>query len=201
MGIVILRFRDWPLLFLLPGRCCAGVKLNSMLHQVSWPQFLVAALGLSLVWYAALFLFFFRGRKGCRVSGKKRLDFLSAALLPQDREQAAGDLPEADLVGRPRWPEGMSRIGSHELLFGGSETGEALDKGTQLGVIPDLLRELQDIFRALETEQGSKQDFFEWFGLVRARFPGLNGTPAIHAYIREHVLFPLSDAELDALWD
>lgn len=196
-------------LFHHPGRCCPGVIQDAMLHQFTWQHFLIAALTLSLTWYVALFLLFYRGRLKERLSGKKLKEVAGPRVVPFMRAEAltdSGELPETGLMGKPKMPEGMSRVGMHQVLFAarnGPEVPEAMDRGRQLGLVPDVLEELKDIFGVLEAEQGTKQDFLQLFALVKARFPGIAGTPeekALNGFIRQHVLFPVSDAELDALW-
>jgi len=71
-------------------------------------------------------------------------------------------------------------------------------------VVPDVLEELKSIFYILETRQGTKADFISLFGLVSAKYPNIKGTAnqqALNDYIRENVLFPMSDEELDSLWN
>jgi hypothetical protein len=181
-----------------------------MLHQFSWQYFLIAALALSLVWYAALFLFFYRGRIKGNSSGKKVKDYIDPREVPFVRSEDAGLAEEAEsleteLMGKPKLPAGMARVGMHQVLFAGRnpEVTEWVDQGRQLGLVPDVIEELKDIFGVLEQEQGTKEDFMELFGLVKVKFPGVAGTPeekALNGFIRENVLFPISDAELDALW-
>jgi len=204
MGIVNRAAEMGALLLSLTGAMLPGVKHQSMLHQVSWQQFLTAAFVLSLVWYAALFLFFYRGRKKSEDSGKMRSLFPGGRKIPVVREEEVSALAaEEGLMGKPRLPEGMARVGSHELLFA-DQAVEGNDKVRRLGLIPDVIEELKEIFRVLEAEQGTKQDFMELFALLKMKFPGIKHTPeekTINAYIRENALFPLSDAELEALWD
>jgi len=179
-----------------------------MLHQFSWQHFLIAALVLSLIWYVALFLLFYRGRLKGRSSGKRVKDFADAGEVPfqrSGRPKESAEALEAELMGQPKMPEGMSRVGMHQVLFAGRnpEVTSLVDQGRQLGLVPDILEELKEIFSVLEAEQGTKQDFLELFALVKAKFPGIGGTPeekALNGFIRENVLFPISDAELDALW-
>jgi len=195
--------------FRYPGRWCTGLKQIFMFHQFTWQQFLVAALILSLIWYAALFLLFYRGRLKEKLSGKKGGDRLGAreVSFPGAEEEGfeMAESAETDLMGKPELPEGMARVGMHQVLFAGrnSEVSDWVDEGRRLGLVPDVIEELKDIFRVLEQERGTKQDFFELFAVVREKYPGIAGTAeekALNNYIRENVLFPVSDAELDALW-
>jgi len=208
--LVNVAVRSGALLLSLSGGDGAnGLKQIFMFHQFTWQQFLVTALILSFIWYAALFLFFFRGRLKERLSGKKesdRSDEREAAFMragEEDFEEAEN--PEESLMGKPELPEGMSRVGMHQVLFAGRnpEVRDWVDEGRRLGLVPDVIEELKEIFRVLEQERGTKQDFFELFAVVKEKYPGIAGTgeeKALNNYIRENVLFPVSDAELDALW-
>jgi len=190
------------------GRCCTGVKQIFMFHQFTWQQFLVAALILSLIWYAALFLLFYRGRLKERLSGKKSSDRLGVREVPfpgaEEAEFQEAESTEESLMGKPELPEGMARVGMHQTLFAerNPEVTNWMDEGRRLGLVPDVIEELKGIFQVLEQEQGTKQDFFELFAVVKGKYPGIYGTSeekALNNYIRENVLFPVSDAELDAL--
>jgi hypothetical protein len=73
----------------------------------------------------------------------------------------------------------------------------------QQGLVPDVLEELKSIFQILETEHGTKEDFISLFHLVSSKYPGIKGTSSqevLNEHVRENVLFPISDKELDSLW-
>jgi hypothetical protein len=113
---------------------------------------------------------------------------------------------EENLIGKPVMPEGMSRLSMSQFGFAPNvkETEiEDDDRETQLGLIPDVLEELKSIFHILETEHGSKEDFISLFGLVSSKYPKIRKTSnqqALNDYIRENLVFKISNEELDSLW-
>jgi hypothetical protein len=55
----------------------------------------------------------------------------------------------------------------------------------------------------LSEKDGDKADFFSMMELVVAKFPSVRSHPlrgSLSGYIREHVPFYLSEAELEDLW-
>jgi hypothetical protein len=189
-----------------------------MLQHFTWQQFLVAALILSLIWYAAVLLVFYRQELNDFLSGSRR-PLNRPEPLPHvwEEEFEGGPLHgEDNLMGKPAMPEGMSRLSFAQFGFaptvektGGTleavpgEAGKNEGPDTKLGLIPDVLEELKRIFHVLERDKGSKADFISLFGLVSAKYPKIKGSAnqqALNAYIRENVLFPISDEELDGLW-
>jgi hypothetical protein len=179
-----------------------------MLHYFTWQAFLVAALILTLLWYAVVILLFYR---------KELNDFLSGNHPPAAKpeplthawDEDFEDDPLADeetLMGKPVMPEGMSRLSMAQFGFAPNVkeiTIEDDDKGTRLGLVPDVLEELKSIFHILEKENGNKEDFISLFGLVSTKYPKIRNTPnqqAINDYIRENLPFKISDEELDNLW-
>lgn len=173
-----------------------------MLAQFTWQQFLVAAMVLSLVWYLGVILVFYRRdvsnflSKGVKQSQPERLQ--------REWEEELEDEPEEEnLMGSVREPEGLSTVAMEELRFAPKTDSSDAERGTQLGVIPDVLEELKGIFSILQKEGGTKEDFISVFALISAKYPAIKGTPsqqALNEHIRENVLFPISDAELDQLW-
>ncbi|MCR8560448.1 hypothetical protein KXD93_22530 [Mucilaginibacter sp. BJC16-A38] len=182
---------------------------NLMFQHLTWQQFLVAASVLSLVWYGALALFY---RKQVREVWRGMVK-RSAPLLPARKPVGTAEIStgepegqEAELMGKPAMPAGMSRVSMN--LFGfadplGADEDAEERRQRQRGLIPDVIQELKNIFHVLETEQGGKAEFTALFGLVSMKYPQIRGTADqgyLNGYIRDHVLFPISDAELDALW-
>jgi len=119
-------------------------------------------------------------------------------------------------MGKSVLPEGMTRLSMAQFGFaprvskvqedekedfGNDYTNEGRQR--QQSVVPDVLEELKSIFHIQETQQGTKKDFISLFGLVSAKYPDIKGTAnerALNEYIRENVLFPISDKELEQLW-
>lgn len=197
-----------------------------MLQHFTWQQFLVAALILSLIWYGAIILLFYRKQVKEFLSGKPKPDRPAEPLAHAWDEDWDEEFSteEEDLMGKPALPEGMSRLSMAQFGFAppaGDEEehqqsdgknrnehfeNENTDEGRQRqqSVVPDVLEELKSIFHILETEQGNKQDFISLFGLVSSKYPDIKGTSsqqALNDFIRDNLLFPISDEELDNLWN
>ena len=178
-----------------------------ILQHFSWQQFLVAALVLSLIWYVALVLALYREQLTDYLNGRRRPAATPEPLRHDwDEELAEEPFAEESLMGKSALPEGMSRVSMSEFGFAPVVKAPTTDEGreTKLGLIPDVLEELKSIFHILETEQGGKAEFSSLFSLVSRKYPQVRGTAnerAINEYIRENVLFPISDEELSALWN
>ena len=195
-----------------------------MLKHFTWQQFLVAALVLSTIWYTVIILLFYRHRVQDYLSGKNK-DNNTPEPLGHAWDEDFEDEPladENDLMGKSVLPEGMMRLSMAQFGFAPrisdteaeQEARESLDtaieqenadevREQQQSVVPDVLEELKSIFHILETQQGTKQDFISLFGLVSAKYTSIKGTAseqALNEYIRENVLFPISDEELGQLW-
>lgn len=184
-----------------------------MLQHFTWQQFLVAALVLSCIWYAVVILLFYRGKIQDYLNGKNRYSNPPEPLghvWDEDFEEEPLD-EEDELMGKSALPEGMSRLSMAQFGFAPKvqreDDFEQVDndehRERQQSIVPDVLEELKSIFHILETQQGTKADFISLFALVSAKYPGIKGTAneqALNYYIRENVLFPISDEELDNLW-
>lgn len=197
-----------------------------MLHQFTWQQFLVAALILSLIWYGAIILLFYRKRILEILSGKSRPTSPSEPLTHAWNEDFEDEplTDEENLMGKPALPEGMTRLSMAQFGFApnlskttveqesikNGEQDTAIenestddDRERQQSLVPDVLEELKSIFHILETEQGTKRDFISLFGLVSSKYPKIKGTSsqqALNDYIRENLSFSITDKELDNLW-
>jgi hypothetical protein len=179
-----------------------------MLHYFTWHAFLVAALILTLTWYAVIILLFYRKELNDFLSGNRPLAMQPEPLnhaWDEDSEEA----PLADeetLIGKPVMPEGMSRLSMSQFGFAPNFKETAIedeDKETALGLIPDVLEELKSIIHILDTEHGGKEDFISLFGLISSKYPKIRNTAnqqALNDYIRENLAFEISDEELDSLW-
>lgn len=174
-----------------------------MLAQFTWQQFLLAAMILSLIWYAGVMLVFYRNEFLGFFGGKSNRPLPER--LPRQRDNEVPVLEEEalhqqGLMGKSRLPEGMSTVAMGS--FGFSQTEE--QRETQVGLVPDVLQELKEIFSIIEKEDGSKKDFFNLMDMVREKFPGIASNPnipRINQYIREHAPFLLTAQELENLWD
>jgi len=214
-GIVKGWFGDWRLLF-RSGAMGLRVKENFMivLHPFSWQQFLVAALVLTLIWYALIGALYFRREIADLFSGRPRAVLGDARLgagLSSGLRVVAGEEEEPDsLLGAPRDPEGFASVPMHQFSFAGGSSSSVVqvleedEREAQLGLVPDLLEELKEIFYLLERNGGDRSDFEELFQPVAARFESVITTPsfaAVNAYILENVPFALSESELEAMWE
>lgn len=171
-----------------------------MLEQFTWQQFILAALILSLIWYAVVILLYYR-RDVTEFKPKRRQK--PSKRLPQPPEEPP---EEESLMGSVREPDGVTTTGMEELRFAPRD-GDIADpdahRDTQLGAVPDVLEELKRIFSILEREGGTKEDFISLFALVSSKYPQIKGTSsqkALNEHIRNNLLFPISDEELDSLW-
>jgi hypothetical protein len=179
-----------------------------MLKHFTWQQFLVAALVLSIIWYTVVILLFYRGKIQDYLNGKSK-DNKPPEPLGHAWDEELEDEPlndEDDLMGKSALPEGMSNLSVAQFGFAPRVSDKDLDESRQRqqSVVPDVLEELKSIFHILETQQGTKEDFISLFGLVSAKYPNIKGTSneqALNDHIRENVLFPISDEELDSLWN
>jgi hypothetical protein len=179
-----------------------------MLKHFTWQQFLIAALVLSIIWYTVIILLFYRQRIVDYLEGKQKMgsppEPLGHAWDEEFEDEPLSDQDE--LMGKSALPEGMTKLSMSQFGFAPRVGDEDLDESRerQQSVVPDVLEELKNIFHILETEQGTKQDFISLFGLVSAKYANIKGTPnqqALNDFIRENVLFPISDKELDNLWN
>jgi hypothetical protein len=207
----------YPIKNLASGNLCfcnpcrngaAGKKVKIMLKHFTWQQFLVAALVLSIIWYTVVILLFYRQKIQDHLKGKNKSDNppepLGHAWDDEFDDELLND--EDDLMGKSALPEGMSNLSMAQFGFAPRLNDEEQDESRQRqqSVVPDVLEELKSIFHILETQQGSKADFISLFGLVSGKYPNIRGTAnqqALNDYIRDNVLFPLSDKELDSLWN
>ncbi len=192
-----------------------------MLKQFTWQDFLLAAMVLSLIWYAVVGLFFYREEVSGLFGGGDGLGSLTDAERPfssrwggsaegagRDVSLGAGAAtapPEVatDLMGKPKLPEGMSALGASQVSFVGAGDAAA-DKMMQVGLVADVVQEIKEVFALLAKEDGSKSDFFLLAEGIRDSYPGIGSFPSlgkINAFIREHAPFHISDEELENLWD
>jgi len=180
-----------------------------MLQQFTWQQFLIAALILALIWYAAVLLLFYRKRLTNLASARRRnrKPVVQSSYDPRAERDPdyRDDVP--DLMGKPVLPDGVSEPGTDSFFFAdkGAEpsTDPHPDLDHRLGLVPDVVEELKTLFRIMETEGASKEDFISLFKLVSSKYPGIHGSAeqeSLNAYIRQNLSFDISQKELDKLW-
>jgi hypothetical protein len=112
-----------------------------------------------------------------------------------DEVESATDEAD-DLMGQPVLEHGVSILSDEEFGF--------VDKAKQLGMVPDLQRDIQDICKVLSEKDGSKEDFLAMFGVVRQAYPWVAKSTLLaelNVFIRESVPFHISAEELEDLWN
>lgn len=171
-----------------------------MLQHFTWQQFLIAALILSLVWYIAIILLFYRKSLSNFLRGKHNEE-ASIERLPHAWEKELEEEDSDDLMGKQVISEGLHTASMSDFSFTPKEDSA---KEQQVGLMADALQELKSIFNILQNEDGNKADFFSLLKLTKAKYPKIGSNPNIHyvnEYIRDHVPFLLTKEELEDLWD
>ncbi|MXV50422.1 hypothetical protein GS399_05505 [Pedobacter sp. HMF7647] len=178
-----------------------------MLREFSWQQFLVSAVVLSLLWYGGLIALYYRRElAGLLRSGRFLPDRPPLRLPERERsvalkkEGSAGTAAVPEVMGKPKLPDGVSRVSASDLCFV-SEEERRVD---QLGLVADVLEELKTIFRTISDRDGTKRDFIKSAGELSERYPGLASHPAIahiNGYVAAHAPFQLNAEELENLWN
>lgn len=175
-----------------------------MLQQFTWQQFLVATLVLTLIWYVAVILLFYR-KEFFGLLGRKKINNLDDR-LPHRWEKGVDDLDvaneeEPELMGASKLPVGMSLTTSDAFGFSGGVSDDS--KMEQVGMVPDVLQELKGVFAKLSQNDGNKRDFMDMMADVREKFPKIASSPnigRINEFIAQHAPFHLSAEELEDIW-
>ena len=171
-----------------------------MLQQFSWQQFLIAALVLSLVWYATVILLFYRKELKSFLDGRQKEEQKPEPLPHRWDEEKTDEENGETLMGKPQLPEGMTTVSMGGFGFVQSED----DRAHQIGLVPDVLKEVKSVFSIIAKEDGNKNDFLGLMRLVREKYPKIGSNPNIgyiNEFIADHAPFHLSSEELEDLWD
>jgi hypothetical protein len=170
-----------------------------MLHQITWQQYGVACFAFLLIWYAVVWLKYFR----------KPTDSFAHPPEPLAHRDFEDDEPD-DLLGKPAEEYGVSTVDSDDLNFGadaedGFEPEQAVPDETEelQGLVPDVLEEIKTVIQTVESGEGTKEDFISLFKLVSSKYPQIAESrhlEAINEWIIEHVPFELTEEELYQLW-
>jgi len=169
-----------------------------MLHQITWQQYTVFVLAFLLVWYAVVWLKYFRKSANDSVQPNEHLEH-------RDFED---DEPE-DLLGKSAEEYGVSTVDSDELNFAPDEDAfepetTSVDETEELqGLVPDVLEEIKTVIQTVESGEGTKEDFISLFKLVSSKYPQIADSrhlEAINEWIIENVPFELTEEELYQLW-
>jgi hypothetical protein len=171
-----------------------------MLHQFTWQQFLIAALILTLIWYLAIILLYYRHSVARFLSGNRKPEQPERIRKEWEEELEDENEEVENMMGKPAEPEGASSLPMDSIRF----AAKASEKEEELGLVPDVLEELKTIFNILAKENGDKADFFSLLQLVKVKFPGIGSSSniqSINQHIQDYVPFQLSEEEMQSLWD
>jgi hypothetical protein len=122
-----------------------------LLQSFTWQTFLIAALILSVVWFIAIGLFYYRSQIAGFLSGKRSRSFEP---LPHGWAHQVDELAP-DLVGKQKEEHGVSVLEADEFSFvPAASAGLALDP---LGELADVQQEIKSICRILEKKTAAKR--------------------------------------------
>lgn len=165
---------------------------------------------LSVLWYTGLFLTVYRKDAISFFNGSA---FHGSASLRTATDH--GDVEnfrenteiEKELMGKSALPEGLEMVSTSALSFSTVDSSVYLEENSradQLGLIPDVLQELKEVFQVLAKEDGTKKDFISLLGLITEKYGMIGSHPnisKINEFIREQAPFAISNEELENLWD
>ena len=174
-------------------------KAKVMLQQFTWPEFLIAALLLTIVWYLGVIAIFYQSELIAFLSGRKDGKAKQETLSHTWEADPEFTEESSALVGVSRLPGGMSTVSMNGFGFSRSEDA----KEDQVGLVPDVLEEVKSAFKLLSKEDGNKKDFLRLMRLVSERYPKIGSNPNIgyiNEFIADHAPFHLSAEELENLW-
>lgn len=176
-----------------------------MLQQFSWTTFLIFFAVLSALWYLALLLTVFRKDAIAFLSGSAADPSIISVGDTESEKQA--DPAEQEIMGKSKMPEGLEVVSMGALSFSVGDHSAYNDedlKSEQLGLVPDVIQELKEIFGILEKEDGTKQDFFSLAAMISEKYGRIGSNPnigKINEFIRDHAPFAVTLEELEYLWD
>lgn len=176
------------------------------LQEFTWQQFLVAAMVLSALWVLGVWLVCWRPLSAGGVK--------AGEALPHSWQDEVDEFNTVDdgLMGKPAQEHGVSVLEADEFSFAPVEEPGEREKRYEpgkrgvealLGELADAQEEIKGIARIMEKEDGSKEDFFAMFELIKDKYPGLSSSELLgelNDFISEQVPFFLSEQELDSLW-
>jgi len=175
-----------------------------MLQQFSWTQFLLTSSLLSLIWYAGVLMTAYR-TEFFSFFQSRSLGSAEQPIPIDTGEELAGEI-EHDLMGPSKLPEGMEKVSMSTVAFApGTGNADSLDRfhDDQIGLIPDLIWELKEIFELMAKQDGNKADFLRLIHMLSEKYGRIASNPNIsqvNNFIRDHAPFALSLAELEDLW-
>lgn len=186
-----------------------------MLDMFSWRDFLLAAGLMVMVWYALVGLVFYRpelqslfrigvgqGDSGGDLKAGRGGEIVAVPVVSGGVEvsDASADKELSDgLMGVRKMPEGMSVVTAGQVSFADPD-GSKVHK---LGLVSDVVQEINEVFAFLKEKGGGKREFMFLLQEVAGRYPGIAGFPSlasINAHVLEHATFELSVSELMEVW-
>ena len=177
-----------------------------MLQQFSWTTFLIFFAVLSALWYLALLLTVFRSDAIAFLSGSPSSRSTNSVGDAGSAEKQA-DPADHEIMGKSKMPEGLEVVSMCALSFSVGDQSAYNDedlKSEQVGLVPDVIQELKEIFGILEKEDGTKQDFFSLAAMISEKYGRIGSNPnigRINEFIRDHAPFAVTLEELEYLWD
>jgi len=130
-----------------------------MLNSISWQQYVVAVLLMTLAWYAYVGLRYYQPE----ISRALRIKPKPTSALPE----VASD--PADLLAPSRPEPGTGQQNAEELIFSISSPDDISDQTLPKGPSDDLLADGQSLINAF-TENDDKADFLNLLGLLVKRY-------------------------------
>ncbi|WP_316846870.1 hypothetical protein [Pedobacter psychrodurus] len=177
-----------------------------MLQQFSWMTFLIFFAILSALWYLMLAITVYRKETFGLIAGS-RLHVSNVLATNPQREEEEEDQIADQIMGKSKMPEGLEVVSMGALNFSVAEDAAYSPddaKSDQLGLVPDVIQEIREIFAVLAKEDGTKQDFFSLAALISEKYGRIGSNPnigQINAFIRDHAPFAVTLEELEHLWD
>ncbi|WP_462267719.1 hypothetical protein [Mucilaginibacter sp.] len=169
-----------------------------MLHQITWQQYLLFAAIIMLLYYAIIWLVYFRGQFPNFFASKEKAEPVDDNLNWRNEEEYE------ELLGGSAEEEGVSTIESEQVHFSPKPFPAAAlqqtdDEEELHGTIPDVLEDIKGIIR----QSSTKSEFIDSFTSIPAKYPQIADSrhlEAINDFISEQVPFEISEEELYQLW-
>lgn len=177
-----------------------------MLQQFSWTNFLIFFAIFSALWYLMLALTVYSKETFELISRSNHAPTILIPTNPQG-EQEGRETTADQIMGKSKMPEGLEVVSMSALNFSvAGDSAYSLDevKSDQLGLVPDVLQEIREIFAILAKEDGTKQDFFSLAAKISEKYGRIGSSPnidQINGFIRDHAPFAVTMEELEQLWD
>lgn len=183
-----------------------------MLEQFTWQQYTLCITGTALIYYAIIGLLYYRDELSRLLSrrlssGKQQY----SAYYQPEPENNSGQDDEEILLGKPAPEEGTSISGMEDLMLTEDEERPLSPEEEPyllLGSIPDLLDEFKSLISIVAETGESKEEFLSLFHFIISKYNPVSKSryrKAINQYMLENskdrFSFPLSEEELNVLWD